>query len=89
MNIQLVNPFTKNLLSLAAEGLMENCALIFPKKNGAYRIVSDNNYTENFGFQWNKFAGTQVDKAPNYRSAKHAFLLKPTGIKKTLPGKIF
>ncbi len=62
MNIQLVNPFTQNLLSLAADGLRENCALIFPKKNGAYRIVSDQNYSDSFGYQWNKFAGTQVDR---------------------------
>ena len=32
MEIQFINPFTKNLLSLATDGLLENCALIFPKK---------------------------------------------------------
>jgi hypothetical protein len=48
--IQLVHPQTKNLLQQAADGLMENYALIFPKKNGAYRIVEDDNYTQNFGY---------------------------------------
>lgn len=87
MNIQLVNPFNKNLLSLAAEGLMENCALIFPKKNGAYRIVSNNNYTENFGFQWNKFAGTQVDKATKLQISKTRFFAETNWDKEDLTGK--
>jgi SAM-dependent methyltransferase len=87
MNIQLVNPFTKNLLSLAAEGLMENYALIFPKKNGAYRIVSDDNYTGNFGFQWNKFAGTQVDKASKLQISKNRFFAETNWDKEDLTGK--
>jgi 2-polyprenyl-3-methyl-5-hydroxy-6-metoxy-1,4-benzoquinol methylase len=87
MNIQLVNPFNKNLLSLATEGLMENCALIFPKKKGAYRIVSDHNYTENFGYQWNKFAGTQVDKASNLQISKTRFFAETNWDKEDLTGK--
>jgi 2-polyprenyl-3-methyl-5-hydroxy-6-metoxy-1,4-benzoquinol methylase len=87
MNIQLVNPFNKNLLSLAAEGLVENCALIFPKKNGAYRIVSDNNYTENFGYQWNKFVGTQVDKASKLQISKTRFFAETNWDKEDLTGK--
>ncbi len=87
MNIQLINPFTKNFLSHAAEGLMENCALIFPKKNGAYRIVEDNNYTENFGYQWNKFAGTQVDKASKLQMSKTRFFAETNWDKEDLSGK--
>ncbi|MBL0357653.1 MAG: class I SAM-dependent methyltransferase [Chitinophagaceae bacterium] len=87
MNIQLVNPFNKNLLSLAAEGLMENCALIFPKKNGAYRIVSDDNYTGNFGYQWNKYAGTQVDKASKLQISKTRFFAETNWDKEDLAGK--
>ncbi len=87
MNIQLVNPFNKNLLSLAAEGLMENCALIFPKKNGAYRIAGDNNYTANFGYQWNKFAGTQVDKASKLHISKTRFFAETNWDKEDLSGK--
>jgi len=87
MNIQLINPFTKNLLSQAAEGLMENCALIFPKKNGAFRIVEDNNYTGNFGYQWNKFAGTQVDKASKLQMSKTRFFAETNWDKEDLTGK--
>lgn len=87
MEIQLINPFTKNLLSLAAEGLLENCSLTFPKKNGAYRIVTDNNYTENFGYQWNKFAGTQVDKASKLHISKTRFFAETNWDKEDLTGK--
>lgn len=87
MNIQLVNPFTNNLLSLAADGLMENYALIFPKKNGAFRIVNDNNYTDNFGYQWNKFAGTQVDKASKLEMSKTRLFAETNWDKEDLTGK--
>lgn len=87
MNIQLINPFNKNLLSLAAEGLLENYNLIFPKKNGAYRIVSDDNYTENFGYQWNKFVGTQVDKTSKLQISKTRFFAETNWDKEDLTGK--
>lgn len=87
MEIQLVNPFTKNLLSLAADGLMENYALTFPKKNGAYRIVTDDNYTDNFGYQWNKFVGTQVDKASKLQISKSRFFAETNWDKEDLTGK--
>ena len=60
--INLLNPFTQQPLQAAAEGLMENGAVVFQYKNGAYRLVEDNNYTQNFGYQWNKFAATQIDR---------------------------
>lgn len=62
MNIQLIDPKTGRTLTESAEGLSQNGQVIYPYKNGAYRIVEDDNYTQNFGYQWNKFAGTQVDK---------------------------
>lgn len=87
MQIQLINPFNNNLLSLAAEGLLENCNLIFPKKNGAYRIAGNDNYTENFGYQWNKFAGTQVDKNSKLQISKTRFFAETNWDKEDLTGK--
>lgn len=87
MNIQLINPFTNNLLSLAKEGLIDNYAVIFPKKNGAFRVVADDNYTENFGYQWNKFAATQVDKASKLQISKTRFFAETNWDKEDLSGK--
>jgi 2-polyprenyl-3-methyl-5-hydroxy-6-metoxy-1,4-benzoquinol methylase len=87
MNIQLINPFTNNLLSLAKDGLMEEYAITFPKKNGAYRVVENNNYTENFGYQWNKFAATQVDKSSKLQISKARFFAETNWNKEDLAGK--
>lgn len=60
--ITLQNPFTKTPLLQLPDGLTQNGEIVFPFKNGAYRLVEDNNYTQNFGYQWNKFAATQIDR---------------------------
>ncbi len=66
--ITLVNPFTNFPLTRTAQGLLDNLATVFPYKNGAYRIVEDDNYTQNFGYQWNKFAATQIDREQQKKS---------------------
>ncbi len=63
MSIQYKNPFNNELLTLNKEGLLNSEGkIIFPNINGAVRLVQDDNYTQNFGYQWNKFADTQIDK---------------------------
>ena len=87
MHIELVNPFTGNLLTSTNEGLLDNSKLVFPLKLGAYRIVQDDNYTENFGFQWNKFVGTQVDKESHLNISKDRFFAETGWDKEDLSGK--
>jgi SAM-dependent methyltransferase len=60
--INLLNPFTQKPLQQDAQGLLENGVVAFRYKNGAYRLVEEDNYTQNFGYQWNKFAATQIDR---------------------------
>jgi 2-polyprenyl-3-methyl-5-hydroxy-6-metoxy-1,4-benzoquinol methylase len=62
MSIRLQNPYNQNELIIQPEGLFEDDSNKFPFVNGAYRLVKDDNYTENFGYQWNKFTTTQIDK---------------------------
>lgn len=87
MTIQLINPRTNRLLTTNKEGLVDTVALVFPLKNGAYRIVEDDNYTQNFGYQWNKFAGTQVDKESNLEMSKIRFFAETNWNKEDLTGK--
>jgi 2-polyprenyl-3-methyl-5-hydroxy-6-metoxy-1,4-benzoquinol methylase len=87
MNIQLVNPFTFTLLNESADGLTEEGKIFFPLLNGAYRIVQTDNYTENFGFQWNKFVGTQVDKESHLNISKDRFFAETGWDKEDLSGK--
>ncbi len=60
--IKLQNPFNENPLQQQPDGLTEDGVVVFPYKNGAYRLVQEDNYTQNFGYQWNKFAATQIDR---------------------------
>ena len=57
------NPLNGNQLQESETGLNDGTAVVFPFVNGAYRIVEDNNYTQNFGYQWNKFTETQIDRS--------------------------
>lgn len=87
MGIQLMNPANGQLLEQGSGGLLENGVVIYPYLNGAFRIVKDDNYTENFGYQWNKFAGTQVDKASQLDISKVRFFAETNWDKEDLTGK--
>jgi SAM-dependent methyltransferase len=43
-------------------GLIDNKGTVFPEINGVIRILNEDNYADNFGFQWNKFQKTQIDR---------------------------
>jgi ubiquinone/menaquinone biosynthesis C-methylase UbiE len=88
MGIQLQNPFNKKPLHISPCGLSEeNTENVFPIRNGAYRIVGNTNYTENFGYQWNKFAEIQVDKSSKLTLSKDRFFAETSWDKQDLAGK--
>jgi SAM-dependent methyltransferase len=60
--INLINPYNKQSAVITNDGLVDTEGKVFPLKKGAIRCVEDDNYAENFGFQWNKFQKTQIDK---------------------------
>jgi 2-polyprenyl-3-methyl-5-hydroxy-6-metoxy-1,4-benzoquinol methylase len=62
MSIELINPFTRSPLQAFPDKLIDSEGITFPFQNGAYRLVQDQNYTDNFGFQWNRFEKTQIDR---------------------------
>jgi hypothetical protein len=45
------------------EGLLSNAdnQYRYSNRNGIPRFVSESNYADNFGMQWNYFAKTQLD----------------------------
>src|ERR1700739_1667684 len=87
MAIQLQNPYNQHSLMASPEGLLDEGKLEFPYINGAYRIVQDNNYTENFGYQWNKFVTSQVDKFNNLSLSSVRFFAETNWDKEDLTGK--
>lgn len=85
--IQLIDPKTGNNLIETPDGLVFEENVLYPNKNGAYRIVTDDNYTENFGFQWNKFSKTQIDKDSKLETSKNRFFAETGWDKEDLNGK--
>ena len=63
--IPLINPFNNKLLTRIGEELKDEEGKSFPIVNDVPRFVEEHNYTDNFGFQWNKFDRTQIDNAKN------------------------
>jgi len=60
--IKLINPFNHKPLLPNQEGWVDEDGNSFPLRDGAYRFVKGTNYAANFGFQWNKFEKTQIDR---------------------------
>lgn len=87
MSIEFIDPFTQHPITVSDDGLKENDKIVFPKINGAYRIVADSNYTESFGFQWNRFAAIQIDKTANLDISKNRFFAETGWDKEDLAGK--
>lgn len=87
MQIQLINPYNQSELTSAADKLVDESGNIFPYKNGAYRIVQDDNYTQNFGYQWNKFSDTQIDKDSRLNMSQVRFFAETGWDKEDLSGK--
>jgi len=87
MSIQLINPYNQSTLTARADKLFDDAGNIFPCINGAYRIVQSDNYTESFGYQWNKFSGTQVDKDTRLNMSQVRFFAETGWDKENLAGK--
>lgn len=46
------------------------CQHVFPQERGITRFVAAENYADSFGFQWQRYARTQLDDAANDQSEK-------------------
>jgi 2-polyprenyl-3-methyl-5-hydroxy-6-metoxy-1,4-benzoquinol methylase len=61
--IEIIDPITLRPLQETKVGLSDvSEKIVYPFVKGAYRMVSDDNYTSNFGMEWNAFQKTQIDK---------------------------
>jgi ubiquinone/menaquinone biosynthesis C-methylase UbiE len=63
MEIKLVSPVTLGELAESAGFLVDGAGNHFPVADGVPIFVEETNYADNFGFQWNSFAKTQIDTA--------------------------
>ena len=58
----IINPKNNLPLFLVEDKLCDASGMCFHIVREVPRIASVSNYTESFGYQWNKFSGTQLDR---------------------------
>ena len=86
--IELINPTNKSVIEKTEQGYMDRYGKIFPEVNGVLRFVEEGNYTDSFGFQWNKFQKTQIDtENKNNSFSKSRFFAETNWDKEDLNGK--
>src|SRR5258705_9821876 len=86
--VPIINPFNNKLLSQVSQELKDDEGNSFPIVNGVPRFVEDHNYTDNFGFQWNKFQKTQIDReSKNSTFSKERFFAATNWDQEDLVGK--
>ena len=79
MSIIIVNPSNLSPLRLEDDKLSDAEGNIFPVINSVARIADMNNYTENFGMQWNKFDKTQLDRVGDGLEISHDRFFSESG----------
>lgn len=83
--IEIIDPVTKQSLTESPLGLINSEAeVVYPLSNGAYRLVSNDNYTSNFGLEWNAFQKTQIDKFSGNTVSEDRFFAQTRWTKDTL-----
>ena len=86
--IQLINPFNQLPLHKNGKSYSDEKGNHFPVIHNVPRFVSNDNYTASFGFQWNKFQQTQIDRQAEALSFSKVRFLACTGWdKEDLTGK--
>lgn len=61
MNVSIINPKNNQSLQLVGDNFVDASGNEFSLVKGVLRISAQDNYTDNFGMQWNKFDKTQLD----------------------------
>lgn len=86
--VKLINPKSGSVLEERNGVLFDSEGKQFPLINGAYRFVDPGNYTDNFGYQWNKFQKTQIDRAfGNFAHSSERFFAQTAWLPNDLKDK--
>jgi SAM-dependent methyltransferase len=86
--VSIINPANQKILHTGPGELKDDDGNSFPVINGVPRFVEDHNYTDNFGFQWNQFQKTQIDReTKNSSFSKERFFAATHWDKEDLTGK--
>ena len=88
MGIAVINPRNCQLLHLEDDRLVDLEGSVFPILNGVARIAEQENYTNSFGLQWNKFDKCQLDReADGFEVSRIRFFAETNWNQEDLFGK--
>lgn len=86
--VRLINPDNLEFLEKHANGYRDHSGNFFPETKGVVRMIGESNYTDSFGFQWNKFQKTQIDREnKNSQQSRDRFFSVTGWDKEDLTGK--
>ena len=86
--ISLINPANHSVLRQNGTSYIDEKGNQFPVVNNVLRFVPNDNYTASFGFQWNKFQKTQIDRESKASAfSKERFFAVTGWDKEDLAGK--
>jgi SAM-dependent methyltransferase len=86
--IRLINPFNQSTLEKNNGVYTDDQGNNFFVVRGALRLVKEHNYTSSFGFQWNKFVKTQIDReSKNSAFSKNRFFAETNWHQQDLSNK--
>jgi 2-polyprenyl-3-methyl-5-hydroxy-6-metoxy-1,4-benzoquinol methylase len=86
--IEIIDPVSEITLSESKLGLVDAANIVkYPLESGAYRLVVDDNYTANFGLEWNVFQKTQIDKFSGKTVSEDRFFAQTKWEKNGLEGQ--
>jgi SAM-dependent methyltransferase len=81
-------PNCKGTLAQQPEGYRcANCNVNYPKQNDVVRFVDPKNYADSFGYQWKRYARTQLDH-DEVRDSERDFRMKTGFTPELLKGKL-
>ena len=85
--IEIIDPVTKQSLIENPLGLVNSKGEVtYALSDGAYRLVTNDNYTSNFGLEWNSFQKTQIDKFSGNTVSEDRFFAQTHWTKGSLEG---
>lgn len=85
--ISLINPFNQKELRKEGDKYTDGTGRYFPIVNGVLRIVTEENYAKSFGFQWNLFRQTQIDRERNDAFTEKRFFKQANWKPEEISGK--
>jgi hypothetical protein len=87
--VGIIELVTKRELRKTEDGLYDGVQKLYPNVRGAYSVTEGNNYASSFGFKWNKFQETRIERASvELEFSMEGFLITQVGIKRTLEKNI-